>query len=81
MFVYVLNIEGKPLMPCKPRRARLLLEGGGAKIINHTPFTIQLTYQTSNYTQPITLGVDAGSKHIGLSAVLKKRNYMLHKKI
>lgn len=80
MFVYVLNIEGKPLMPCKPRRARLLLEGGGAKIINHTPFTIQLTYQTSNYTQPITLGVDAGSKHIGLSASTEKEELYVAQK-
>lgn len=32
------------------------------------PFTIQLDYDTTDYTQPVSLGVDAGSKHIGISA-------------
>jgi len=33
MLVYVLNKKGKPLMPCSPRKARLLLENGDAKVI------------------------------------------------
>ena len=28
MFVYVLNKNGEALMPCKPRKARLLLKEG-----------------------------------------------------
>ena len=26
MYVYVLNKHGEPLMPCKPRKARVLLQ-------------------------------------------------------
>ena len=68
MFVYVLNKHGKPLMPCKPRKARILLKEKKAKVVNRTPFTIQLLYGSSGYKQPINLGVDTGSKYIGLSA-------------
>ena len=68
MHVYVLNMHGTPLMPCSPRKARILLKTGKAKVTCRTPFTIQLRYGSSGYKQPITLGVDAGSKHVGLSA-------------
>ena len=52
---------------------RRLLKEGKAKIAKYEPFTIQLTYESTHYTQPITLGVDAGSKHIGLSASTEKQ--------
>ena len=68
MFVYVLNQHGRPLMPCHPRRARLLLKQGKARVATCEPFTIQLLYGSSGYKQPIALGVDAGSKMIGVSA-------------
>ena len=68
MIVYVLNKHGKPLMPCKPAKARHLLKDGKAKVVKTEPFTIQLLYGSSGYTQPITLGIDAGGKHIGISA-------------
>ena len=73
MLVYVLNKNGKPLMPCKPQKARKLLKNGKAKVIKREPFTIQLLYGSSGYRQHITLGVDAGSKHIGLSATTSKK--------
>lgn len=73
MLVYVINNQGRPLMPCKPQQARKLLKGKKAKIINHEPFTIQLSYGSSGYTQPVTLGVDTGSKMIGLSAVANNK--------
>ena len=59
--VYVINYDGQPLMPCSQAIARLLLKQGKAKCIKRTPFTIKLLYQTTNYTQDITLGVDTGS--------------------
>ena len=71
--VYVLNIEGKPLMPCKEAKARKLLKQNKAKIVKREPFTIQLLFECENQTQNITLGVDAGSKHIGLSATTEKK--------
>ena len=68
MRVYVLNIRGKPLMPTTPAKARHLLRDGKAKVVRREPFTIQLNYATGEAMQPIVLGVDAGSKVIGLSA-------------
>ena len=73
MFVYVVNKYGHPLMPCSPRKARLLLKAGKAKVIQRTPFTIQLLYGSAGYKQPISLGVDAGTKHIGVSATTEKK--------
>ena len=69
---YVLNKHGHPLMPCSPAKARHLLNNRKAKVIKRTPFTIQLIYGSSGYKQPIILGVDAGSKTIGLSASTQK---------
>ncbi len=71
--VYVLNIEGKPLMPCKEAKARKLLKQNKAKIYKREPFIIQLLFVCENQTQDITLGVDAGSKHVGLSATTEKK--------
>ena len=70
--VYVINKHGRPLMPCSPSKARHLLDGGKAKVKKRTPFTIQLLYGSSSYTQKVILGVDAGSKTIGLSASTAK---------
>lgn len=50
-----------------------MLKQNKAKVINKTPFTIQLFYGSSGYKQKITLGVDTGSKHIGVSAVTDKK--------
>lgn len=41
-------------------------------MVQKTPFTIQLLFDTTTYTQPVTLGVDAGSKTVGLSASTEK---------
>ncbi|AOY75930.1 hypothetical protein CLFO_05980 [Clostridium formicaceticum] len=81
MLVYVINKHGKPLMPCKPRKARKLLKQGKAKVVKRTPFTIQLLFGSSGYTQEIALGVDAGSKHIGISALLQKKKNCFQQKL
>lgn len=73
MLVYVINKHGKPLMPCKPRKARLLLKNKQAKILKYEPFTIQLLYVSSGYKQKVSLGIDAGSKYVGASATTKKQ--------
>ena len=73
MLVYIINKHGKPLMPCKPRKARLLLKNKQSKILKYEPFTIQLLYGSSGYKQKVSLGIDAGSKHVGASATTKKQ--------
>ena len=71
--VYVLNKEGEPLMPTNRHgKVKHLLRSGKAKVVKRTPFTIQLLYDTSEHVQPITLGVDAGSKVVGLSATTEE---------
>lgn len=72
-YVYVLNNHSEPLMPCSPRKARVLLKNKKACVVKRTPFTIKLLYGSAGYKQPITLGVDAGSKHVGLSASTEAR--------
>lgn len=59
-------------MPCKPQKARWLLKHGKAKVVRREPFTIQLTIPTGEAKQDISLGVDAGSKQIGISATTDK---------
>jgi hypothetical protein len=71
--VYVLNIQGEPIMPCKEAKARKLLKQNKAKIAKHEPFTIQLLFECENQVQDVSLGVDTGSKHIGISATTEKQ--------
>ena len=72
--VYVLSSDGHPLMPTENHaKVRILLKTHKAKVIKKCPFTIQLLYSSTHYTQPITLGVDAGSKVIGLSATTPEK--------
>ena len=47
--VFLLNKDGKPLMPCRPRKARLLLKSGKAFVVKKYPFTIQLKYGSYGY--------------------------------
>lgn len=47
--VYVLNKDGKPLMPTtRSGRVRRLLKSYKAIIVNYQPFTIKLTYSCHN---------------------------------
>ena len=74
MKVYVLDCNGKPLMPTsRGGRVRWLLKTGKAKVVRTIPFTIQLLEEDRKYyTQEISLGIKPGSKQMGLSATSKK---------
>ena len=64
--VYVLNKYGQPLMPTNRHgKVKHLLKDGKAKVIKRCPFTIKLLYDSTNYTQDLTLGVDTGSGTLG----------------
>ena len=72
--VYVINKNGQPLMPTENHaKVRVLLKSGKAKVVKKCPFTIQLLYDSTNHTQKVTLGVDSGSRHIGISATTKDK--------
>jgi hypothetical protein len=46
-----------------------MLHDGLAVIVMYEPFTVRLTYQPeTDYREDVTLGVDTGSKHVGISA-------------
>ncbi|HIV99070.1 MAG TPA: HNH endonuclease [Candidatus Ornithospirochaeta avicola] len=72
MKVFVLSRDGRPLMPTTPCRARHLIKAGEAEVVKRTPFTISMLIETSEGIKNVTLGVDAGSKHVGLSASTEK---------
>lgn len=72
--VYVLNDNGTILMPTNRHgKVRRLLKNGLAKVVNKIPFVIQLQYNAKEYKQEVSLGVDPGSKYIGLSATTNKK--------
>ena len=74
MYVYVLDVNGQPLMPTrKIGKVRHLLKSKKAKIVSRCPFTIKLLYETKGYTQEINLGIDSGSKTIGVSATTEDK--------
>ena len=72
--VYVIDKNGRPLMPTKSHgKVKWLLKRKQAKVVKRSPFTIQLTYEPETHCiQDVTLGVDAGSKHVGFSASTEK---------
>ena len=68
--VYVLSTSGKPLMPTtRCGHVRILLKEKKARVVERNPFTIQLTYETEEVTQPLYLGIDTGRTNIGTSVV------------
>jgi hypothetical protein len=71
--VFVLNIEGQPIMPTKSARARKMVENGKAKVVKLYPFTIKLNFKCENQVQEVTLGIDSGFKNIGFSCVSGKK--------
>ena len=71
MFVYVLDKNGQPLMPTQRfGKVRRLLRDKKAKVVKRCPFTIRLLYEPeTKIVQDIVLGVDTGSKHVGVACV------------
>ena len=68
MKVFVLSKEGKTLMPTTPRRARVWLEAKRARVVRRDPFTIRLRFATKAHVRLARVGVDTGSKDVGIAA-------------
>ena len=72
--VYILDIDNNPLMPTgRHGHVRRLLRDGKACVVKRTPFTIKLNYRTTTYVQEVSLGIDAGTQHIGVSATTNSK--------
>ena len=71
MFVYVLNIDGHPLMPTQRfGKVKKMLRDGQAKVVRKEPFTIKLLYEPETQeVRNIILGVDTGSSKVGVAAI------------
>lgn len=68
--IYVLNKDGKPLMPTtRSGHIRHLLKEQKARVVRTKPFTIQLLYETKDAVQPLYLGIDPGRTNIGVAVV------------
>ena len=75
--IYIRSKEGKALMPTERcGKIGYLLRHGKAHVVSRVPFVVQLDYETSTYTQDVSLGIDAGSKHIGVSASSDKKELL-----
>jgi len=79
MQVFVIDSEGKALLPCHPARSRKLLRAGKAKVIQVVPFTIQLNYSIENPVGSFVVGIDDGAKHVGVAIVNDKTNEVVFK--
>lgn len=83
--VFVVNRNGKALMPTKSGQARRMLDGGIAKVVRKTPFTIKMLVETCEYSQTVDAGMDVGAKTIGVAArcgqaVLYAENVLLRQR-
>ncbi|MEL6405873.1 MAG: RNA-guided endonuclease IscB [Chloroflexota bacterium] len=66
-YVFVVDKNKEPLMPCHPARARELLKKGKAAVFRQYPFTIILLEREGGDTQEIQVKVDPGCKTTGLA--------------
>lgn len=67
--VFVMDREGRSLLPTCPARARLLLKRGKAGVECMIPFTIRLRRIVDNPVGEFSVGIDDGSKHVGVAIV------------
>ena len=62
--VFVLNMRGKPLMPCSPAKARHMLKAGQGRRRASNAVHDQADHRHRRAKQDVTLGVDAGARHV-----------------
>ena len=68
--VFVLDTNKNQLAPCRPSRARKLLESGKAAVFRQYPFSIILKRAVENPDpSPLRIKIDPGSKKTGLAIV------------
>jgi hypothetical protein len=72
--VPVISKNGKPLMPTKASRARRWLKEGKAIIHKNdlNCFSVQLTIESGEETQPVAVGIDPGKYYSGIGVQSSK---------
>lgn len=75
-YIYVQDMEGRPLMPTSPARARQLLRSGGAVLADRSLSVIRLTGPSASCRQETVMGVDFGSCHVGVSVTTDRRELL-----
>ena len=83
-YCFVLDYDGKPLSPTKENKGWFLIRKGRATLEKKYPITIRLNKRVEDKDldkSKIHVGIDDGSKHIGLSIVQEgqKRNKVIFK--
>jgi len=74
MRVPVVSMEGKPLMPTKPAKARKMIRDGVAvgRFNKLGMFYVQMLIPVGDKTQDVCLAVDPGSKYDGYAVGTSK---------
>lgn len=68
--VLVVDTKLRPLMPCRPARARLLLKTGRAAVLRRVPFTLVLkAAKPEAYVTPLRVKIDPGAKTTGMAVL------------
>jgi len=71
--VFVVDQNNRPLTPCHPARARVLLRKGQAAIFRRFPLVIILKHEAAGDVQPVELKIDPGSKATGVAIVVENK--------
>lgn len=65
-YIYILNDDGRPLMPTKRRQhVNRLLKTHQAHVVSEVPYVVRLDYHSPGITQPLHGGTDPGRTNIG----------------
>lgn len=71
--VLVVDAHRRPLAPCTPARARILMRQGKAAVLRYLPFTLILkTVVDPATTPPCVVSIDPGTQHTGLALTLQR---------
>ena len=77
MYVFVINKNGKRLDPCKPAKARHLRKDKKAKVVDLSPFTIQLLWDCEEHVELTFRGYDVGSEETGFCIMSPTKGILL----
>ena len=70
LMIYILDKNGKPLMPStRYRHIKHLISEGLAVKVSAKPYVVKLNYGTPEIVQPLICGIDPGRTNIGISVI------------